>query len=164
MPIRLPKLRRQAELETLALRLRAEQMAKRAIFLAVALLLAVLALMAAITGLIVWLSHGVGLIAACFIGAGILIVIGALVVMISGPASGQRAAEIAEQMARSGRQSRIREMRHLSQLATTMVAGRGRGKWGLLVALGLGFVIGVLQPGAEDDDGDDGEDEDIDDQ
>lgn len=160
MPIRLPKLRRQAELETLALRLRAEQMAKRAIFFAVALLLAVLALMAAITGLIVWLSHGVGVVAACFIGAGALAVIGGLIVVISGPASGQRAAEVAETMARSGRQSRIREMRHLSQLATTMVAGRGRGKWGILIALGLGFFIGLVQRESEDED----QDEDIDDQ
>ncbi len=160
MPIRLPKLRRQAELETLALRLRAEQMAKRAIFFAVALLLAVLALMAAITGLIVWLSHGVGLVAACFIGAGALVVIGGLIVVISGPASGQRTAEVAEQMARSGRQSRIREMRHLSQLATTMVAGRGKGKWGILIALGLGFFIGLVQRESEDEE----QDEDIDDQ
>lgn len=159
MLFKLPKLRHQAQLETLALRLRAEQMAKRAIFMVVAVLLLVLALMAAITGLIVWLSHGVGLIAACFIGAGALVLIGFLIVLISGPASGQRAAEVAEQMAKSGRRSRIREMRRLTDLASTVLAGRkSGGKWGLLVALGIGFVAGLSQANTDD------EDEDIDDQ
>jgi len=153
MLFKLPKLRQQAQLETLALRLRAEQMAKRAIFMVIAVLLVVLALMAAIAGLIIWLSHGVGVIGACFIGAGILVLIAFLVVLISGPASGQRAADMAEKMAKSGRRSRIREMRRLSDLATTLLAGRkSGGKWGVLIALGLGFVAGLSQAGGEDED------------
>lgn len=158
MLLRLPKLRRQAELETLALRLKAEQMAKRAMFLAVALLLVVFALMAAIAGLIVWLSYAVGVVAACLIGAGILLLIGGLVALISGPASGQRAVEVAERMARSGRQSRIREMRRLTELAASLVSGRrGGGKWGLLLALGIGFVAGMAQAGGDDDEIEDDE-------
>ncbi|MEM7443568.1 MAG: hypothetical protein AAF414_09600 [Pseudomonadota bacterium] len=159
----LPKLKRQAELETLAVRLKAEQLAKRGIFLAIALLFAVFALMAAIVGLIVWLSHGVGVVAACFIGAGILLVVTFLIVVISGPLSGQGAVAVAEEAARRGRRTRIREARRWTNLATMLLSSRNMGgKWGIVAALGLGLVAGLYLRGDQEDVDED--DSDIDDE
>ena len=159
----LPKLRRQAELETLALRLKAEQMAKRGIFLAFAVLLAVFALMAAVTGLIIWLSHGVGVVAACLIGAGILLVLTFLIFVVSGPLSGQSAVRVAEEAARRGRRTRIREARRLTNLATMILSSRNMGgKWGLIAALGIGLVAGLYLRADEEDVDDD--ESDIDDE
>jgi hypothetical protein len=60
---------------------------------------------------------------------------------------------MAEQAAKSGRRSRVREMRRLTDLATMVLSGRKTGgKWGLLIALGIGFAAGLTQASSDDAD------------